>query len=747
MTDSKTPKQGALDQSEGEVRPDEDGPLGAVESLAQRVGDELHRRVEALHGRVEALEGSDDSGSSAEGEHTDSDGKSSRHAQLERLQREVRGLGRVAGDLRRLAAGAPPRSSEPRWLRRWRLSVKPSEGAVGSASRPAPLLDRNRVLEMMAAGDPIEEVLDRVVEGVELRMSGLACALVMSDGASGEIATSPSLDRALIQDIHSRLGGSMSGGSGGSGREDIEVCDVASSVRWSGGRDLLTAQGYVRTWCCAVALADGDEVGGLCVLVREGDPLEPSRLQRRVMEEAVSLASIAIGQERTRRELQHQAHHDQLTGLPNRALLVDRLEQAIVMGVVGRHKKPELAVVLVDLDNFKVINESLGHRAGDLVLKAVSRRIRNVLRESDTVARVGGDEFGLLLPVSSAATAAAVVDKLQGILSAPFQVGGRELFVTASFGIGMYPADGGDASSLFSAADSAVFAAKAKGRDTAQFFTSTMNAEARERLALETELRRAIDSGGFVLHYQARVELQTGRITGVEALLRWHHPELGLLLPGRFLAVATAAGLMPRIGELVLRMAAQQVRAWRDQGVLGVVVAVNLSASQFRFSDLAATVNQVIDEFGLDPSWLELEITEDALIDDIDSATAQMQRLKSLEGVKLAIDDFGTGYSSLGYLKQFPVDILKIDKTFICDLAGRSPGAEGDTAIVKTVIELGRNLGLRVVAEGVETEDQLRLLQALKCDEAQGFLLARPVPAEELVDRLRAGGLDNVARH
>ena len=267
-----------------------------------------------------------------------------------------------------------------------------------------------------------------------------------------------------------------------------------------------------------------------------------------------------------------------------------------------------------------------------------------------------------------------------------------------------------------------------------------MNEQAHERLALEMALRRALNDGGFVLHYQARVDLNTGLITGVEALLRWHHPEFGLLLPARFLAVAKAAGLMPRIGEMVLRQAAKQVREWRDAGLLQVSVAVNLSASQFRFDDLVDLVSEVIAAEGLDASWLELEITEDALIEDMEGAIQQIVRLKELGGVKVAIDDFGTGYSSLGYLKQLPVDILKIDRSFISDITGDVESA--DVAIVKTVIALGRNMGLRVVAEGVETEEQLAVLQALDCSEAQGFLFAHPEPAHVLTAHLASGRLE-----
>jgi len=436
------------------------------------------------------------------------------------------------------------------------------------------------------------------------------------------------------------------------------------------------------------------------------------------------------------RQLLHRSRLDPVTSLPNRGLFLDRLGQAPVL---CREHGRELAVVILDLDNFKVINDSLGRVKGDAVLAAVGGRLRRCIRATDTVARLGGDEFALLLPVSSADTAAKVVEKLFVRLRQPFAVAGRELYLTTSAGISMFPADADDPDALLRFADTAVYVAKSCGRDVSRFYTPAMNEEAKERLALETALRRSLSEGDFVLYYQARVDLEDHRITGVEALLRWHHPEFGLLLPGRFLGVAKAAGLMPRIGEMVLRQAAKQVREWRDAGVLNVAVAVNLSASQFRFDDLVDLVSDVIDSEQLDASWLELEITEDALIDDMEGATRQIERLKALGGLKVAIDDFGTGYSSLGYLKKLPVDILKIDRSFISDITGDIESA--DVAIVKTIIALGRNLGLRVVAEGVESEGQLAVLKALDCHEAQGFLFAYPEPAHVLTEHLALGRL------
>lgn len=437
------------------------------------------------------------------------------------------------------------------------------------------------------------------------------------------------------------------------------------------------------------------------------------------------------------KQVQQRSRLDPVTSLPNRGLFLDRLEQALVL---CREHGRELAVVLLDLDNFKMINDSLGHVQGDVVLSAVGGRLRRCIRATDTVARLSADEFALLLPVASAGTASKVVSKLLERIRKPFAVAGREIFLTASGGISMFPSDGDDPEALLRCADTAVYVAKSAGRDSSRFYTPAMNEEASERLALETALRRSLTDGGFVLHYQARVDLGTGMITGVEALIRWQHPEFGLMLPGRFLSVAKAAGLMPSIGELVLREAARQVREWRDAGLLNVSVAVNLSASQFRFDDLVDLVSEVIETEGLDAGWLELEITEDALIDDMEGATRQIERLKALGGLKVAIDDFGTGYSSLGYLKNLPVDILKIDRSFISDITGDINTA--DVAIVKTVIALGRNMGLRVVAEGVETEEQMDVLRALDCDEAQGFLFAHPEPAHVLTAHLAQGRLE-----
>jgi len=476
----------------------------------------------------------------------------------------------------------------------------------------------------------------------------------------------------------------------------------------------------------------------------EKDPNEPaeSALDRDRFRELLSsgasidevLDALAIEFER---QVELRGRFDPVTSLPSRGLFLDRLGLALEL---CREHGRELAVVLIDLDNFKVINDSLGRSKGDAVLAAVGGRLRRTIRNTDTVARLSADEFALLLPVSSSDTAAKVVEKLFERLRQPFVVAGRELFLTASAGISMFPADADEPEALLRFADTAVYVAKSSGRDLSRFYTPAMNEEAHERLALETALRRSLTDGGFVLYYQARVDLQSSKITGVEALIRWHHPEFGLLLPGRFLSVAKAAGLMPRIGEMVLRKAAKQVREWRDAGLLNVAVAVNLSASQFRFGDLVDLVSDVIESEQLDAGWLELEITEDALIEDMEGATRQIERLKALGGIKVAIDDFGTGYSSLGYLKKLPVDILKIDRSFISDITGDVESA--DVAIVKTVIALGRNMGLRVVAEGVETHEQLEVLKALNCDEAQGFLFAHPEPAHVLTAHLAHGRLE-----
>ncbi len=424
------------------------------------------------------------------------------------------------------------------------------------------------------------------------------------------------------------------------------------------------------------------------------------------------------------------AYHDTLTGLPNRLLFQDRLTLAVAQA--HRHHKG-LAVLFLDVDRFKVINDSLGHSVGDRLIREVAGRLRSCVREGDTVARLGGDEFTLLLPdAGHAVDAAKIAKKVLEVIRTAFEIDRRELFVTCSIGISLYPDDGRDAETLVKNADAAMYRAKEQGRDLYQLYTPALNATALERLALESSLRKALAHDELLLHYQPILDVATDRIHGLEALLRWRHPELGLVSPAEFIPLAEVTGLILNIGPWVLRTACAQARAWQLRQP-GLRIAVNLSARQFQESGLVGHVTEALAETGLEPRCLQLEITESSAMQNAQAAIQTLRELKAL-GVGLSIDDFGTGYSSLSYLKRFPIDTLKIDQSFIRDIE-TDPD---DAAIASAIIALAHTLKLEVVAEGVETPGQLEFLARHGCDLTQGYLFSRPVPTAECAERLAA---------
>jgi diguanylate cyclase (GGDEF)-like protein/PAS domain S-box-containing protein len=427
--------------------------------------------------------------------------------------------------------------------------------------------------------------------------------------------------------------------------------------------------------------------------------------------------------------MSYLAHHDYLTGLPNRLLLNDRLSQAMV---AARRRRQQLAVLFVDVDRFKHINDSLGHAIGDQLLLSVAGRLADSVRGSDTVSRQGGDEFVILLPtIAQAEDAALSANKILTALSMPHRVQDHDLQITGSIGIGVYPDDGADADTLVKNADIAMLIAKDSGRNNYRFFRPDMNEHALERQSLESGLRHALDRGEFLLHYQPKMDLETESITGAEALIRWRPPGRGIVLPEKFIPIAEQCGYIVPIGRWVLREACRQTQSWLDAKLTPIPVAVNISAVELRSKDFVQGVRAVLHETGLDARYLEFELTETALMQDPASTIAVLHALKDI-GVRLTLDDFGTGYSSLSYLKRFPIDALKIDKSFIRGLCTDV----GDANIVSAVINMGKSFGLRVIAEGVETREQFLRLQAQQCAEGQGYYFREPVAAHEFAKLL-----------
>lgn len=480
--------------------------------------------------------------------------------------------------------------------------------------------------------------------------------------------------------------------------------------------------------CLAVPLRGGNRTfAALTIYAEDGDAFsmpESELLQELAGNAAYGLMSLQAEEERRRhqRQLEYHANHDALTGLANRNLLSDRLRQAMAW---GERSGRQVAVLLHDLDQFKVINDSIGHEAGDTLLRAVAGRLLGVVRQGDTVARLGGDEFVVVMPdVARPQDAAVVARKILDALALPFDIAGQEVYVSASIGISLCPPDS-DPGSLLRNADLAMYRAKHEGRNNFQFFSEEMNTCNRERMALEIDLRRALERGELSLVYQPRVCLRSGEIVAAEALLRWQHPWHGAISPEKFIPIAEEAGLINHIGEWVMATACGQNRAWQEAGLPAIRISVNVSARQFRNNDMASVVRRVLEQSRLEAAYLELEVTESTIMQCREENVRMLAELKEI-GVLLSMDDFGTGYSSLNHLRSFPFDNLKLDKSFIHNAARNFQ----DAAIVRAVVDLGSSLKLRTVAEGVETAEQLRFLESLGCDEMQGYFFSRPLPPE-----------------
>jgi len=447
-------------------------------------------------------------------------------------------------------------------------------------------------------------------------------------------------------------------------------------------------------------------------------------------EEEIACFVVDMSQNKqTQEKLNHLAYHDALTDLPNQVLFKDRLKQAIAL---SRRNDQMQAVLLLNLDRFKTINDSLGYVAGDRLLQSVAQRLMSCVRESDTVARFGGDEFAVLLTqVPRAQDAANVARAIKQSLDQAFIFEDQEIFVASSIGISLYPSDGRDTAGLLKTAGAALDRAKVQGGNNFQFYTSGGTTRALKQLVLESNLRSALDRSEFLVYYQPQVDVRGFHLVGMEALVRWQHPGLGLLYPKDFVALAEESGLIIALGDFVMRTACAQGKAWQDADLTPMRMSVNFSARQFQQPTFITDVSHILKETNLDPRWLELELTESSIMKDPEEAIEKLHELK-LMGIKVAIDDFGTGYSSLNYLKRFPIDTLKIDKTFVSDVC-KDPH---DTAIVRAIINLGHALDLTVIAEGVETKEQLQYLSALECDVVQGFLFSKPLSTKAFEELL-----------
>ncbi|HEX2270752.1 MAG TPA: EAL domain-containing protein [Pyrinomonadaceae bacterium] len=446
-------------------------------------------------------------------------------------------------------------------------------------------------------------------------------------------------------------------------------------------------------------------------------------------EEVVCFIADLSQNKQTQEKLNHLAYHDALTDLPNQVLFKDRLKQAIAL---SRRNDQMQAVLLLNLDRFKTINDSLGYTAGDRLLQSVAERLTNCVRESDTVARFGGDEFAILLTqIPRAQDAANAARAIKETLDQAFLFDDQEVFVASSIGIAIYPTDGRDTAGLLKNAGAALDRAKNQGGNNYQFYTAGGTTRALKQLTLESNLRSALDRNEFVVHYQPQVDTRSFQLVGMEALVRWQHPSLGLLYPKDFVALAEDSGLIIQLGDWILRASCAQSMLWQDAGLAPMRLSVNFSARQFQQPTFISSVSEILKETNLDPRWLELELTESSVMKDPEQAIEKLHELKIM-GIKVAIDDFGTGYSSLNYLKRFPIDTLKIDRSFVSDIC-KDPH---DTAIVRAIITLGHALDLTVVAEGVETQEQLQYLSSLDCDVVQGFLFSKSLTAQAFEELL-----------
>ena len=583
------------------------------------------------------------------------------------------------------------------------------------------------VLRAIVEGTTLPEVLNRLTQYVEERSGRLFAAIYLTDREGGYLRSisAPSLPQQFAYE----LGGPVRDNPGSPIAPALEQAeptnseDIATDPNWTRNRQTALRLGLSSTWTVPILSQNETSLGLFCAFFR--DPGLPEPYDRELAKVGARLAGLAVERKQAEESLEQLAHYDAVTDLPNRTLFHDRLNRALAW---ANRNDEKIALMFIDLDRFKQINDTLGHEAGDVLLQTAAERLKNCVRDEDTVARLGGDEFTIILrQIHAEDDAGFVARKCLETLAQPIQLNGREVFVSGSIGITVAPADGSEPETLLKNADTAMYQAKHRGRDNFQFYTQQMNARALERLDMESGLRRALERDEFVLYYQPKADLAGWRTVGVEVLLRWDHGYTGLVSPAEFIPTLEDTGLIVPVGEWILRAACEQAAHWQRLGLPPIHVAVNLSGRQLQGDAILESVKRVLDDTGLDPAFLELEVTESLLMDDPQRVTDLLKQLRALGILRIDIDDFGTGYSSLSYLKQFPISTLKLDKSFVDDL----PHDAEDAAIAQAVIAMAHNLDLKVIAEGVENDRQVEFLREHECDEVQGFLYSHPLTAEE----------------
>jgi diguanylate cyclase (GGDEF)-like protein len=569
---------------------------------------------------------------------------------------------------------------------------------------------------------------------MESQLTGILGSVLLldRDGEHLRNGASPSLAKDYVAAIDGvRIGPNVgSCGTAAYRRAPVIVSDIMQDPLWSDYRHLAEAHGYRSCWSTPIH-AHNDKVLGVFAMYSRS-VREPTRQETQLIDFTTRIAGIAIARKLAEDQIYFMANHDALTGLPNRALLEDRLSQAILY---AQRYDRWVTVGFIDLDNFKPINDTLGHNAGDQLLKTVANRLTACIRTVDTVVRLGGDEFVVVLfdQPGNVDLVAETMQRLREAVSEPVELDGHRLTVTASIGVANYPNDGTTTQTLLANADAAMYHAKELGRGNFQFYAPELNLTAHKNLILQQELRDAVARSEFMLLYQPQVNVNSDEIFAVEALIRWKHPARGMIPPNDFIPLAEDTGLIIPIGDWALHEACRQNKAWQNAGLPPKIVCVNVSAKQFAEKNLVSRVTHALQESGLDAQYLQLEVTESLIMRNMELAVATMEELQRM-GVQIAIDDFGTGYSSLSALKTFPVVQLKIDKSFIKDIAIDA----SDQAVATTVISLGRKLNLRVIAEGVETAAQVTFLRTHNCEEMQGYYFSKPVTAQEVEALFRA---------